>query len=175
MNQTNGSDRFTNFAVHKGTLAELFFFNDWARDVLMNTAAGANDEQLDRPFEMGEGSLRATLQHLFGAEWLWLERWKGRSPPREEVPQAFANLGEMWNTWRKTAQERDAYLATLTPNDLEKDVTYTNTLGNTYTFKLGPMLLHVCNHGTHHRAQASNMLRHLGATPPELDVLGMFM
>ena len=31
----------------------------------------------------------------------------------------------------------------------------------TYTFTRGVTLVHVCTHGTHHRAQCINMLRHL--------------
>ena len=58
--------------------------------------------------------------------------------------------------------------------DLEQSFTYTNTQGKTWTFQLGHMLMHVCNHGTHHRAQALNMLRHIGVEPPELDLLRMF-
>jgi uncharacterized damage-inducible protein DinB len=53
-------------------------------------------------------------------------------------------------------------------------VTYTNVKGKQGTFKLGHMLIHVCNHGTHHRAQAINMLRHVGVSPPEMDFLWMF-
>jgi uncharacterized damage-inducible protein DinB len=33
------------------------------------------------------------------------------------------------------------------------------------------MLLHVANHGVHHRAQALNMVRHVGVRPPSLDWL----
>jgi hypothetical protein len=49
-------------------------------------------------------------------------------------------------------------------------VTYTNIRGRTHTFLLGPLMLHVCNHGSHHRAQAVNMLCHVGGEVPELDV-----
>jgi uncharacterized damage-inducible protein DinB len=38
-------------------------------------------------------------------------------------------------------------------------------------FPLAVTMLQTCTHGTHHRAQALNMLRHLGATVPSLDYL----
>ncbi|MCC6360105.1 MAG: hypothetical protein IT450_15280, partial [Phycisphaerales bacterium] len=37
-------------------------------------------------------------------------------------------------------------------------------------FPLGVTMLQLCCHGTHHRAQCLNMLRHVGATAPPLDV-----
>ena len=66
--------------VHTGTLQEFFAFNDWANDKVLSQATGLNDDQTDRPFEMGEGSIRKTLNHLFAAECVWLDRWEGARP-----------------------------------------------------------------------------------------------
>jgi uncharacterized damage-inducible protein DinB len=91
------------------------------------------------------------------------------------MPHDFSAMTELWDIWRKTADERDQYFTTLAPADLQRNVTYSNTLGETNTFKLGHMILHVFNHGAHHRAQAINMLRHLGVPPMEMDFLEMFV
>lgn len=155
------------------TLREFFSYNDWARDRLMAQAVGLENEQLDRRFEMGEGSLRATLEHLYVAEWLWLERWRGRSPKKGEAPASFPTMRELWDAWKQTASERNRFVNGLSNDDLAKMVSYVNLAGNSYTFSLGHMLLHVCNHGTHHRAQAVNMLRHVGVPAPEMDFLVM--
>ena len=155
------------------TIRELFVYNDWGRDRLMALADKLDDAQLDRPFEMGEGSLRKTLQHLFGAEWSWLERCRGRSPAHGECPRDFPTIAALWQQWRQTARERNAHIDTLTNADLASSVTFVHPSGQEYTFTLGHVLLHVCNHGTHHRAQALNMLRHLGAPVPEMDLLQM--
>ena len=39
------------------------------------------------------------------------------------------------------------------------------------TFVLGDTMLQLCGHGTHHRAQALNMARRLGARVANLDYL----
>lgn len=83
-------------------------------------------------------------------------------------------MAALWQTWRETAGERNTYFDGPTDADLERDVTYTNVKGQSFTFQLGYMLMHICNHGTHHRAQALNMLRHVGVQPPEMDLLVMF-
>ena len=155
------------------TIRQLFAYSDWARDRLMELAVKLPGEKLDQPFEMGPGSLRKTMEHLFGAEWVWLQRWKGRSPAKGETPHDFSSMSALWAAWRETAGQRSAYLDGLTAADLSRPITYTNTRGEVATFQLGHMLLHVCNHGTHHRTQALNMLRHLGVQPPEMDLLVM--
>jgi uncharacterized damage-inducible protein DinB len=157
------------------TIRVLFTYNDWGRDRLMALAAGLPDEKLDRPFEMGEGSLRKTLEHLFGAEWTWLQRCKGRSPASGECPRNFTTLSALWDEWRRTAEQRNDFVGTLSSADLPRPVTYVHpSSGKRYSFQLGHVLLHVCNHGTHHRAQALNMLRHVGAEVPEMDLLVMY-
>lgn len=154
-------------------IRELFHYNDWGRDRLMSLAVGLAAAQLDRPFPMGEGSLRKTLEHLFGAEWTWHERCNGRSPASGECPRNFPTLSALWDRWRQTADQRNGFLDSLDNADLTRPVPYVSRTGRSYSFQLGHVLLHVCCHGTHHRAQALNMLRHLGAPVPEMDFLEM--
>ena len=155
------------------TLRECFTWNDWGREKLLAAAAGLRDEQLDRPMEMGEGSLRATFQHLYGAERIWLERWRGT--PQDQFPHArtVRRLDELRRAFCELAAARTADLAAA---DLQRPVTYTAIPdGKTYTHRLGDILLHVCNHGVHHRAQAVNMLRQLGAATPKPGLDYIFM
>ncbi len=161
--------------IRLGTLRELFAYNDWARDQLLQLCEGLDDAALDRPFEMGEGSLRRTLHHLWGAERIWLDRWKGyeraRFAPlydnRALSPAALHVL------FRGTAVERDEYLAGKSDADLAAPVKFTNLRGESHAFDLGALALHVSNHGAHHRAQALNMLRRLGVTVHDIDYLNM--
>ena len=159
--------------MNLATIRELFAYNDWGRDRLMRLVVKLDDGQLDRPFEMGEGSLRKTMWHLFKWEWMWLRRWQGASPVAEDCPRDFPSMQDLWNEWRETASRRDDFLAGLSDEDLRRRVTSTGTEGKPYTFLRGHMMLHVCNHGTHHRAQAVNMLRHVGVKPPPMDFLEM--
>jgi uncharacterized damage-inducible protein DinB len=157
--------------MQRETIRELFDDSDWARDKLMALATELSDEQLDRPSEIGPGSLRATLRHLYGAERIWLERWQGAEQPQFPRSRDVGSMDALWQAWHVLATARNAYLAGLTGDDLRRDVTYTNPAGEAHTFALGDLMLHVCNHGFHHRAQALNMLRHVGVKTPGLDYL----
>ena len=62
------------------TLRELFAYNYWARDRQLEACAALSPEQFERPLGNSFSSMRDTLAHLVGAEWVWLERLRGRSP-----------------------------------------------------------------------------------------------
>ncbi|HRX85513.1 MAG TPA: DinB family protein [Phycisphaerae bacterium] len=155
--------------IHRTLLDELLAHSDWARDQLLARAADLDAAALDRPFEMGEGSLRATLRHLWGAERVWLCRWQGAdfTPYLDDLKNAALPIPRLAELWRATGTERAGFLSGLADSALAGDVTYTDLRGQTHTYPLGGLLLHVCNHGIHHRAQALNMLRHVQAQPLE--------
>jgi uncharacterized damage-inducible protein DinB len=139
----------------------------------MTLASELTDEQLDRSFEIGWGSLRDTLRHLYGAERIWFERWQGREQPQFPRARTIVTLSDLWQAFRDLAAAREAYLEALGGGDLQRPVTYASPEGETHTFPLGDLMLHVCNHGFHHRAQALNMLRHNGVQVPGLGYLFM--
>lgn len=145
-------------------LNELYAHNDWARDKLLSIAVHLTDAQLDRKFDMGLGALRHTLHHLWAAERVWLDRWIDPSRARFVEFEPELSMTALHERWRQVSVDRAAFVARLTPADLDRSITYQNNKGETNTFVMRPMLLHVVNHGIHHRAQAINMLRHLDAS-----------
>ncbi|MEK6644280.1 MAG: DinB family protein [Planctomycetota bacterium] len=147
-------------------LKELFAHDDWARDKLFALCDGLSDAQLDRPFEMGLGSLRNTLHHIWAAERVWLDRWTVGGQPAFIFPEAGLPLATLLDRAKTTAAERDALLARSNEADLRRPLAFTNIKGESYSLPLGGQMHHVANHGIHHRAQAVNMLRHLGVALP---------
>ncbi|MBK9120615.1 MAG: DinB family protein [Phycisphaerales bacterium] len=148
-------------------LRELFRYNDWGRDRLFAPAAQLSAAELDRPFDVGPGSLRATLSHLYDAEWIWLERWCGRSPGAFEEGTVRRDMRPLWDTYRDLAARRDELLAGVGEAGLLRPVVYQRLDGTRFERPLGVLMLHVCNHGVHHRAQALHMLRCAGGEVPQ--------
>ena len=52
-------------------LRHLYDYNYWARDRQYEACARLTDEQFTRPLGGSFGSLRDTLAHIAGAEWIW--------------------------------------------------------------------------------------------------------
>jgi uncharacterized damage-inducible protein DinB len=46
--------------------------------------------------------------------------------------------------------------------------------GRTWTQPIWQLVLHVVNHGTHHRGQVSGFLRTMGRVPPVLDLVAFY-
>lgn len=154
------------------SLRDLLNYGDWANACVWSIAADLNDEQMDRAFEMGEGSLRKTLAHVYGAERAWYERCEvpGASTlPRSRDTHTLADIRE---ASQRLADVRNSWLEAMTDGGLTREIAYTRD-GSSYTHSLSNVLLHVCNHGIHHRAQALNMLRRLGKKIQMLDVTAM--
>jgi uncharacterized damage-inducible protein DinB len=160
--------------VSVSLLRECYSHNDWARDKLLALSAGLDDAQLDRPFAMGPGSLRATLQHLYGSERTWFVRWQGHEDPACPPANTLRALPGLGAAHHSLGAARERTLAPLKNPDLAQPITFQSQAGPMITRGLGDILLHGFNHGVHHRAQALNMLRHLGVTLPRgLDYIFM--
>ena len=153
--------------IKMGTIQECFRYNDWARERLLGLVVGLTDSQLDRPFEMGGGSLRTTIYHLWAAEFSWLNRWQPQAGVSYSSECVGEPLAEIARRFRETAAAREAFLTHLDDARLSGMITFRSPKGIVCTFNIGDMMLHVCNHGVHHRAQAINMLRHLGVEIPK--------
>lgn len=153
------------------TLRRLISYGDDANDMILNAAAGLADELLDQPFEMGRGTLRKTLIHILAGESVWLSRMSGHPETPwfdEKQPRSVADIRGELETVRT---QRAAFLAGIAAADLQTSLPYRDSRGELFTAPLQDMLVQMCTHGIHHRAQAVNMLRRLGVAPPEVDLM----
>jgi uncharacterized damage-inducible protein DinB len=55
--------------------------------------------------------------------------------------------------------------------DLTSEITYVNSLGQSWKSNVGDVLMHVVMHGVHHRAQIASELRASGFEPPYVDFI----
>lgn len=147
-------------------LEDLYSANEWAWQRLLRLCEGLSDEQLDAPREMGFGSLRATLFHMFVSEQIWLERWTGRPWRPFPMDPAGATLAEINEGMQRTRRERQQLLDDERATGWRRVVTYLDSKQNEYRKPLDELLHHVANHGVHHRAQALSYLKGFGRTVP---------
>ena len=159
------------YQISLSALRELFAHNYWARDRQLQTCAGLTDEQFLCPLGSSFPSVRDTLVHLLAVEWLWLERWRGRSPRVLLPPEDFPTLAAVGARWTAVEQEMKEYLASLPEEVLEQPMTCMSTRGNTWTYALWRMMVHLLEHQSYHRGQVTALLRQLGIEPPKVDFL----
>lgn len=144
-------------------------YTAWASKRLVDAVAGLSKEELTRDFQTADHSILGTLVHVYAADRIWLARVTNAAA-RPFTTEADFHLPVLTTDWPALHERWRAFGQTLTDASTGAQVSYKDTKGNPYTQPLWQILLHVVNHGTHHRGQVSGFLRALGYTPPPLDL-----
>jgi uncharacterized damage-inducible protein DinB len=142
-----------------------------ANDLVMSGAAGLSDEQLDRPLDLGMGSLRKIMQHLLAGEVTWLARISGEVEAKWPARAIPAGMAEMSALLSEIARERQALMRRLGDEQLDRVQRYRDSRGSLFEASLRQMVLQMIIHATHHRAQVVNAIRRVGGQVPEVDFM----
>jgi len=149
-------------------IRRLHQHRQWANRQLRDAARPLSPDQHHQTFDIGAGSLLATLTHLHAAEDVWLNTITDQ-PTRSPFDYRFDTLADLEPAWDHSEQRWTDYLDRLAPDHLTRPVTKTSSLtGKSYTNPLLDILLHVCTHAHYTTAQAVNILRRLGLPPDQL-------
>ena len=158
-------------------IRQLFDYTEWANNLARNAAAELADDDLRRDFKISHSSILGTLLHMAGAEWIWLERWQGRSPAGKDAwslwkSDSCADLATLNQRWRDVIIDRRAqFIAELDEARLQAELPFTLLNGDSSSLPLVDQMQHVANHATLHRGQVVGMIRQLGVVPPATDLL----
>jgi uncharacterized damage-inducible protein DinB len=149
----------------------LYDYNSWANHRTLDACSQLTDQQFTRDLGSSFRSVRDTLVHLMLVEWLWLERWHGRSPNSYAPTSEFPNVESARARWAEIDRNLLDYIASLTPEDVQRVVQHKTTAGVPQAAPLWQMLQHLANHGTYHRGQITTLLRQLGAKATGTDLI----
>jgi len=154
----------------------LFSYTEWANDLAMEAANNLADEHMRRDVGISHKSIFGTLVHMAGAEWIWLERWHGRSPAKAEAwslwsPESCADLALLKKRWNQLVEQRTRFVSELDESKLAAELPFKLLSGDPSSMPLVNQMQHVVNHATMHRGQIVGMIRQLGIEPPATDLL----
>ena len=157
-------------------IRHLFDYTEWANELALKAAAELPDEDLRRDFKISHRSIFATLLHMAAAEWIWLERWHGRSPAAKEAwtlwtTDSCADLLVLNQRWREVIGRRAKFISELEEPVLAAELSFKLLSGDPNSLRLVDQMQHVVNHATLHRGQVVGMIRQLGIAPPATDLL----
>ncbi len=153
-------------------LRDCTAYNIWANKMMAAWLENQSADIFDAEVENSFPSLKKTVFHIYGAEFLWHLRLNGNSPsvfpsadPNESAHSIFGKLLE----------------SSLALSDLLTDKNeawtdgifdYKNLAGEAFSSTRRDALHHVLNHSTYHRGQLVTMGRQLGIQkPPSTDFL----
>jgi len=152
-------------------IGRLFDYTEYANRLALDAAEKLAEEQQKHDFKISHGSIHGTLVHMAGAEWIWLERWKGVSHSHIWTADDFTGIPALRLRWREIENERRQLLESLNEEKLHQELSYKNIKGEPFTLPLVEQMQHVVNHATLHRGQVVGMIRQLGVQPPAVDLL----
>lgn len=144
----------------------------WARDRVLATAAELPAAALrETPSLHGRG-LRATLVHELDVEMGWRARLRGEQESAwgteaEIKPDDFPTLGDLMARWRAEEAQTRAWIAGLSPSELEAPVTVNRLEG----YPLAVYVLHLLAHGLMELSSASAILNELGRPVGDIGLL----
>lgn len=167
---------------HAGDALEILLaHNRWGNRQVLEACAGLTHEQFHRTFPIGvgeRGGLHLTMTHIVSAMGRWADRIREIKPGRAALePMAFVVPGLPAPDARDRSVDELLEINDRNSADLADALRESRTLGLDGQFHVpfptalgmqqialtrAAALTHVLTHGYYHRAQAMNILRHLG-------------
>ncbi|ULH14398.1 DinB family protein [Deinococcus sp. KNUC1210] len=152
-------------------LLTVLDYHAWATGRLLTALAPLSPDELARDLHSSHGGVSGTLAHLYGSDQIWTARLRGEPaltfdglPPLLPLPA----LGPQWAALQ--AVQRDV-VAALEP---DQRLSYVNVMGEAQRSSVSEIVRHIVNHATYHRGQVVAMLRQLGATAPNTDLIAFY-
>jgi uncharacterized damage-inducible protein DinB len=156
-------------SVSADLLRNHLAYSAWASQRLLDAVAQIPSGELTRDFQTADRTVIGTLAHVFAADRIWLARVTGATSG-EFITDADRQLPVLQKDWPELHARWQQWAGQLTDESVRSIVEFKDTKGNPHRLLLWQIILHVVNHGTHHRGQVSGFLRTMGHTPPPLDL-----
>jgi uncharacterized damage-inducible protein DinB len=153
---------------------QLFAYDAWANRRTLGACAALTPEQFTRDLGSSFHSVRDTLAHILGAQWVWLERFYGRVPAGLPPPGDFPDIAALTVRADEVQRGLGDYVNQLSSEDLAASFEHRDLKGNAHRGLRWQALQHLANHGTYHRGQITTLLRQLGAKPVSTDLIAFY-
>jgi uncharacterized damage-inducible protein DinB len=144
-----------------------------ARQKLLDWVRELTPEQYTQEFPFGLRSVRATLLHLAGAEWLHGRAGKGEDVAiaRPFSAERHPDLASLERDWKGLEAVTRAWLESESDWTRRMETVVRRSNGSMVRVGFTPekLAFQLCYHEVHHRAQVMAMLRQMGIAAEDLD------
>ncbi len=147
-------------------------YNAWMNRKLYQAADGLADGERKRDLGAFFKSLHGTLNHILFVDLMFLARFTGSPMPAGGFD---TELHDGFDALRAERAEVDArildWIGNLDRASLAEPLTFTSRVdGKTRTLPRWVMVTQMFNHQTHHRGQATTLIKQLGVDPGITDI-----
>lgn len=147
-------------------------YNAWMNHKLYTLSAELGDEQRKRDLGAFFGSLHRTLNHLVVGDAAWMERVHGeRVTMKSPGEERYTDFDALWQARRELDARITLWAEGITDAFTDRpfrfwSVTYQRDL----ELPGWAVVVQIFNHQTHHRGQATTLLKQLGKDPGVTDL-----
>ena len=149
-------------------------FHRWATGQVLEETMELPAPELMKDLKSSFPSVYDTVVHLYQSDSIWLARLEEGPTGTRADYEAPGCLYDLRSAWMSVLDRMIAFAGGLEESGWERKISYKTLAGVPYTAPIWQMILHIVNHGTHHRGQVTGMLRQLGAAPRNLDLLAYY-
>jgi uncharacterized damage-inducible protein DinB len=161
-------------------------YNAWMNEKVYAAAARLPEDELMRERGAFFGSIFGTLSHLVVADTVWLRRFatdpmhadalaplRAMPAPERLDERPCADLPALARRRSELDAVLVAWAAGLTDDALRGTLRYSDMRGNPHEREAFALLMHLFNHQTHHRGQATTLLSQAGQDVGVTDLVAM--
>src|SRR5262245_62832644 len=105
-------------------LQTLVDYHYWARDRMLDAIDQLTHEKFTRDLWNSFRSVRDTLAHCIGAEWLWRSRWEGGSPTALLDASGFPDAASVRRRWTEEERRLRAFIDRLGEDGVQRVFEY---------------------------------------------------
>ena len=138
---------------------KLYQYNAWSNDRVLRC--------LQRQ-QVKDEKILSVMGHVVAAQFLWLHRIIALPPPdvklwgQYSLEQLISMESDAARQWREFIEKTDNF---------NRELTYTNYVGEPYVNNVEMIMIHLVNHSSYHRGQMAMLLRQKGLEPINTDFI----
>ncbi len=154
----------------KEMASKFLDYHDWSISRIFDSLKDASNEDLDRVFEIGQGTLRKTLMHILMVDSWWCQQWEKVADPKRLELAPDTPLSELTSIWQSIRSRRTPIVQSWNA-DTALHVMVAKPGGIELRVTALEGFMQVCVHGSHHLAQLVNMIKQIEKPVPPTDLV----
>lgn len=139
---------------------DILKYNLWANQRVVDLLNQYDTAIITRTVVNSFPSLVLTMEHLWGAEKIWLMRLKGN--PAATFPELKGSQQEVFQMGLNVSKDFLEFIEKQEEDFFNSICNFQNTKGTSYSIPVQQVIHHIMNHSTYHRGQITTLGRQAG-------------
>lgn len=151
-------------------IRSLFGYNEYADEYLLDETAKLSPDEFSKDRGASWGSIKANLVHITDAQKVWLSRWdEAREPVTLREDMDIGGHAAVRGAFAESHGGLRAFVERVSEERVNGIIEYEDNDGTARRLPLWLLMVHLMNHGTHHRSEVCMALTAMGREVKELD------